>query len=77
MPWQHRDLMNQRMEFALRALETDNFRALCRECEISPRVGYNWRDRLIPVRKLPPLSSAEETDPRIPSSLLASVGNED
>ncbi len=47
MPWQHRDLMNQRMEFALRALETENFRALCREYGISPRVGYKWRDRLL------------------------------
>ncbi len=35
------------MEFALRALETENFRALCREYGISPRVGYKWRDRLL------------------------------
>ena len=39
--------MNQRIEFALRALETENFRALCREYGISPRVGYKWRDRLL------------------------------
>jgi transposase InsO family protein len=39
--------MNQRMEFALRALETTNFRALCREYGISPRVGYKWKDRLL------------------------------
>ena len=47
MPWQHQDLMNQRIEFALRALETENFRALCREYGISPRVGYKWKDRLL------------------------------
>ncbi len=35
------------MEFALRALETENFRALCREYGISPRVGYKWKDRLL------------------------------
>ena len=39
--------MNQRIEFALRALETENFRALCREYGISPRVGYKWKDRLL------------------------------
>ena len=70
MPWQHRDLMNQRMEFALRALETDNFRALCREYEISPRVGYKWRDRLIPVRKLPSLFFVEKLGPRPPPAYL-------
>jgi transposase InsO family protein len=47
MPWQHLDLMSQRTEFALRALQTDNFRALCREYGISPRVGYKWKNRLL------------------------------
>jgi putative transposase len=45
MPWQPQDIMNQRTEFALRALQTDNFRALCREYEISTRVGYKWVER--------------------------------
>ena len=39
--------MSQRTEFALRALQTDNFRALCREYGISPRVGYKWKNRLL------------------------------
>jgi transposase InsO family protein len=47
MPWQPLDLMNTRTEFALRALETDNFRALCREYGISARVGYKWRERFL------------------------------
>src|SRR5829696_8379812 len=47
MPWQPQDIMNQRMEFALRALQTENFRALCREYGISPEVGYKWRERLL------------------------------
>lgn len=47
MPWQPRDLMNQRLEFALKALQTENFRALCREYGISAEIGYKWRDRLL------------------------------
>lgn len=47
MPWQPREVMNQRTEFALRALETDNFRALCREFGISPKIGYKWRARFL------------------------------
>jgi transposase len=47
MQWQHLDLMSQRREFALRALQTDNFRALCKEYGISPRVGYKWKSRLL------------------------------
>lgn len=39
--------MNQRIEFALRALETDNFRVLCREYGISTKTGYKWRERFI------------------------------
>jgi putative transposase len=46
MPWETRDAMNQRTEFALRARETDNFRGLCREYGISPKVGYKWKERL-------------------------------
>jgi putative transposase len=37
--------MNQRIEFVLRAMQTDNFRALCREYEISPKTGYKWKKR--------------------------------
>jgi transposase InsO family protein len=47
MPWATQDLMNKRAEFAMRALQSDNFRALCREYGISARVGYKWRDRFL------------------------------
>lgn len=47
MPWANRDLMNTRAEFAVKALKTDNFRVLCREYGISPRVGYKWRNRFL------------------------------
>jgi len=46
MAWQPREIMNQRTEFALKALQTDNFRALCREYGISPKkIGYKWLAR--------------------------------
>jgi putative transposase len=39
--------MDQRMEFALKALRTDNFRALCAEYGISAKTGYKWRERML------------------------------
>jgi hypothetical protein len=39
--------MDQRIEFALKALKTDNFRALCAEYGISAKTGYKWRERLL------------------------------
>ena len=39
--------MDQRIEFAMKALRTDNFRALCVEYGISAKTGYKWRDRLL------------------------------
>lgn len=39
--------MNQRIEFVLRSLKTDNFRALCQEYGISAKTGYKWRERFM------------------------------
>jgi len=39
--------MNQRTEFVLKALRTDNFRALCQEYGISPKTGYKWKERFV------------------------------
>jgi transposase InsO family protein len=47
MPWKEIEPMNQRTEFALRALKTQNFRELCREYGISAKTGYKWRERLL------------------------------
>ena len=47
MPWHRTEPMNQRTEFALKAVKTENFRALCREYGISPKVGYKWKARLL------------------------------
>lgn len=39
--------MDQRIEFALKCLKTDNFRALCAEYGISAKTGYKWRERFM------------------------------
>lgn len=39
--------MNQRTEFVMRALRTENFRELCREYGISPKTGYKWKERFL------------------------------
>jgi transposase InsO family protein len=45
MPWETKNQMNQRSEFVLKAMKTENFRELCREYKISPKVGYKWKAR--------------------------------
>ncbi len=47
MPWKEQKAMNQRTEFVLRALRTENFRDLCREYGISPKTGYKWKERFL------------------------------
>jgi transposase InsO family protein len=47
MPWKKSEPMDQRREFALKALGTLNFRALCQEYGISTKTGYKWRERLM------------------------------
>ena len=39
--------MNQRSEFVLRAMESENFRDLCREYGISAKTGYKWKQRFM------------------------------
>jgi|SRR5206468_2284797 len=47
MPWKEMDAMNQRVEFVMRALRTENFRELCREYGISAKSGYKWKERFL------------------------------
>jgi len=47
MPWKETQKMDQRIEFALEALRSPNFRELCRHYGISPKTGYKWRDRFV------------------------------
>lgn len=39
--------MNQRTEFVLEAMRTENFRELCRQYGISPKTGYKWKERFL------------------------------
>lgn len=39
--------MDQRIEFALKALNAGNFRELCREYRISTKTGYKWKARFV------------------------------
>jgi putative transposase len=47
MPWKKSEPMEQRIEFALKAMRTLNFRALCEEYGISPKTGYKWKERFL------------------------------
>ena len=39
--------MDQRIEFVMRAMRTNNFRALCAEYGISAKTGYKWQRRFL------------------------------
>src|SRR4051812_8640224 len=46
MPWRKRDVMEERIAFALRASrEEGNFAKICREYGISRPTGYLWKKR--------------------------------
>jgi transposase len=47
MPWKKSEPVEQRAEFALKALKSENFRALCQEYGISTKTGYKWRERFL------------------------------
>jgi transposase InsO family protein len=47
MPWRKSEPMEERIEFALKALRTLNFRALCQEYGVSTKTGYKWKERFI------------------------------
>ena len=47
MPWEECSKMDQRKEFVLKAMTTNNFRALCQEYGISPKTGYKWKERFL------------------------------
>jgi putative transposase len=47
MPWKKSEPMQQRIEFAFKAMRTLNFRALCQEYGISPKTGYKWKERFV------------------------------
>jgi putative transposase len=58
--------MNQRTEFVLRAMKSDNFRELCQEYGISAKTGYKWRERFLQygVSGMAELSRRPRTNPK-------------
>src|SRR4029077_2790037 len=69
MPWKKSEPMEQRVEFVLRALRTENFRALCQEYGISSKTGYKWQERFLRLG----LSGMEE-ESRRPHSHAEQLG---
>ena len=47
MPWMNQEPMDLRIEFAMKAMRTDNFRGLCAEYGISAKTGYKWYRRFL------------------------------
>src|SRR6478735_8670855 len=47
MPWKETRIMDQKIEFAIKALQSPNFRELCQEYGISTKTGYKWRERFL------------------------------
>jgi transposase InsO family protein len=47
MPWAESKIMDQKVEFALRAINCPDFTALCQEFGISRKTGYKWRNRFL------------------------------
>jgi putative transposase len=47
MPWKDTQAMEQRIEFAMKALGHPNFGELCRDYGISRKTGYKWRERFV------------------------------
>ncbi len=45
MPWKETNIMNQKIEFAKKAQNTENFSKLCQEYSISRKTGYKWQRR--------------------------------
>ncbi len=80
MPWRTESVMDQRVEFVLRAKEADeSIAALCREYGISRPTGYLWLHRYHEVgsvsglaeRSRRPLSSAGQTTAKVEAAVLA------
>src|SRR5438128_12683707 len=69
MPWKKSEPMEERMEFAVRAMQTLNFRALCQQYGISTNTGYKWKERF--WRKGLAGMAEESRRPKIHSNQLA------
>ena len=72
MAWKETDAMKERSEFVLRAMETDNFRELCREYGISPKTGYKWKERFL-AEGLAGMAERSRRPEQSPTGLCESV----
>jgi transposase InsO family protein len=72
MPWKETDAMNERSEFVLRAIATDNFRELCGEYGISPKTGYKWKERFL-EQGLAGMAEQSRRPDKSPNSLAEAV----
>lgn len=76
MPWEYKTVKNQRLEFVTKALETNNFSALCREYKITRTTGRKWVERFKQAQVLTdmsckPLSSPNKTPPHIEQLIVS------
>jgi transposase InsO family protein len=47
MPWKETRKMDQRIEFAMKAIGCESFAELCAQYGISRKTGYKWRERFL------------------------------
>jgi putative transposase len=71
MPWKETQKMDQRIEFAMKAVNSESFTDLCREYGISRKTGYKWRERFV-SRGV----AGMEEESRRPQSHAAELGEE-
>lgn len=67
MAWKATDVMDQKMEFALRAVrDVERFQQLCEEYGISRKTGYKWKKRFLQqgLEGLQDLSRKPKSSPR-------------
>lgn len=68
MPWKATSVMEERVKFIVRALQTEvNFKALCREFGISRQTGYRWLNRYLMVGSLPQVGELSRRPHRSPA----------
>ena len=80
MPWQQRNVLEQRQEFVIRAVKgTETLTALCREYGISRPTGYEWVRRYranesladVVERSRRPLRSPTRTSSRVEERIIS------
>ncbi len=68
MPWRTTSVMEERIKFIARALQSGvNFSGLCREFRISRRTGYRWLSRYLEVGSIPLVGELSRRPHRSPT----------